>query len=223
MNRNLVFAAAAVVLALGGGWFLSQGSNSSPMVDLVGAANAQTTEEVDTSGIVEMVQGNPDASVVVVEYASFTCPHCANFHGTGYKELKRDYIDTGKIKFVYREIYFDKYGLWASAVARCGGEEKFFGITEMIYATQKTWSRQDSEGAIAGELRKIGRTAGIGEEQLEACLQDGDNFRALVAWFQKNATDDDVSSTPTFLVNGVQKSGNDIAGLRALIDQKLGN
>jgi len=98
---------------------------------LTGAVSAQEAE-VDTSTIVEMVQGAEDAPVTIVEYASYTCPHCANFHAGPYKQLKKDYIDTGKVKFIYREVYFDRYGLWASMVARCSGPEKFFGITDLI-------------------------------------------------------------------------------------------
>ena len=87
----------------------------------------------EEAGIPEMVLGNEEAPVTVIEYASFTCPHCASFHSQVFKDLKSNYIDTGKIKFVMREVYFDRYGLWASIVARCDGTARFFGISDMLF------------------------------------------------------------------------------------------
>ena len=83
-----------------------------------GAAYAQSSA---APTVEEMSQGNPDAAVTVIEYASFTCPHCANFHNGPYQDLKADFIDTGKINFIYREVYFDRFGLWAGMLALCAG------------------------------------------------------------------------------------------------------
>lgn len=221
MNRMIPIAAAALALVLGGGWYLTQGGASNTPAELPMSANAQDASEVDTSSIVEMVQGNPDAKVEVIEYASYTCPHCANFHTSAYKELRKNYIDTGKIKFVYREVYFDKYGMWASMIARCGGAEKFFGITDLIYAGQKDWSRQGSELGIANALRKIGRVAGLEESVIETCLQDGDKVRTLVAWFQENAQRDDISSTPSFIINGTKYTNMNYTDFAAILDAEL--
>ena len=110
-RRNMILGALAV-LGLGG-WAISgnKSVNSTAIGVLPGPANAQSTSaDVDTSLITDMVQGDPDATVTVIEYASFTCPHCAAFHEGPYKQLKADYIDTGKIKFIYREVYFDRPG-----------------------------------------------------------------------------------------------------------------
>lgn len=180
---------------------------------------AQDTQE--PAGIQDMVLGDPDAPVEVIEYASFTCPHCANFHTSVFKDLKTNYIDTGKVKFIYREVYFDKYGMWASMIARCGGPEKYFGIVDMIYKSQGTWSRAGSDAAIADELRKIGLLAGISKDELEACLTDGEQLRALVEWYQANATRDEINSTPSFLVNGTKQSNMNYADFSALLDKEL--
>ncbi|MDA7427868.1 thioredoxin domain-containing protein [Primorskyibacter aestuariivivens] len=222
MNRLIPVAILAVILIAGGGWFLSQGGSTPPDVPL-GAADAQeNAEEVDTSSIVEMVQGDADAPVTVVEYASYTCPHCATFHNGPYKNLKSEYIDTGKVKFVYREVYFDRYGLWASMIARCGGQERFFGITDLIFKGQSEWVRAGEPAAIVEELRKIGRLAGLDNDQLEACLQDGDKAQTLVAWFQQNADADDVRSTPSFIIDGYKYSNMAWDEMKAIIDGKLG-
>jgi len=172
------------------------------------------------STITEMTMGPEDAKVTIIEYASFTCPHCANFHNGPLKDLKSDYIDTGKIHFVYRDVYFDRFGLWASMVARCGGPEKFFGIADMLYAQQRDWA-QGEPTAIADNLRRIGKLAGIEPDALEACLNDRDKAQALVAWYQENATAHDVNSTPTLIINEKKYGNMAYADLKAIIEEKL--
>ena len=181
--------------------------------------------ELDTSSIIEMQIGNPDAPVTVIEYASYTCPHCASFHAGNYKKLKADYIDTGKINFVYREVYFDRFGVWASALARCAGPEKFFGITDLLYSGQSTWARAGGgdPGAIVEEIRKIGRLAGLDGESIEACLQDGDKLRTLVAWYQENAEEHGIQSTPSFVINGQTHNNMAYPEMQRLIDEAAGS
>jgi len=89
-----------------------------------------------TIEIQDMVMGAEDAPVEIIEYASFTCPHCARFHADVWPQLKADYVETGKVRFIYREVYFDRFGLWASMIARCGGEGRFFAFTDLIYKEQ---------------------------------------------------------------------------------------
>lgn len=231
MKNVLLSGAAALVLAAGGGWWLSgQTGNTtqgSGMTDLPGAANAQEAsdaeaEEIDTSSIVEMTLGEESAPVKIVEYASFTCPHCANFHENQFKQLKSEYIENGDVHFTYRDVFFDRYGLWASMVARCGGEERFFGITDMIYDQQKDWIGDGQDPvAIAERLRKIGKVAGLNDDQLDACLNDADKAKTLVAWFQENAEADDVNSTPTLVINGETHSNMSYDDLKAMIDEQL--
>lgn len=187
---------------------------------LTGPALAQGTEAPDTSQVTEMTMGPEDAPVTVVEYASFTCPHCATFHAGPLKQLKSDYIDEGKVQFVYRDVFFDRYGLWASMVARCGGEDKFFGITDMIYQQQRDWT-QGEPTEIADNLRRIGRVAGLESETLDACLNDEDKARALVAWYQQNAEADEVQSTPTLIINGEKHANMSYNQLKGIIDAQL--
>jgi len=223
MQRRNVILSGFAALGLGG-WYLTARNTGAtlPGNALVGPANAQTTEaEVDTSTIPDMVLGNPDAAVEVIEYASYTCPHCATFHTGAFKQLKADYIDTGKIKFTYREVYFDRFGLWASLLARCGGQEKFFGISDLIYAGQAEWTRAGEPAAIVEELRKIGRLAGMDNDTLETCLQDGDKARTLVAWYQENAEADGIDSTPSFVINGKKYQNMAYTDMKAILDEAL--
>ncbi|WP_377192487.1 DsbA family protein [Ruegeria meonggei] len=221
MSRIATGICAAVAVAAGGYWLSTSNSNSASY-PLISSAQAQEAE-LDTSTVVEMVQGADDAPVEIIEYASYTCPHCANFHTGPFKQLKKDFIDTGKVKFIYREVYFDRYGLWASMVARCDGPEKFFGISDLIYDGQSEWTKAGGPAEIVDELRKIGRLAGIDNDQLEACLQDGTRAQTLVAWYQENAERDGIQATPSFLVNGKQVDNQSYEEFKQLIEAELGS
>lgn len=225
MNRRNILLGAFAALGLGGWYMTSNRATSTvafPDAPLPGAENAQTSNgDVDISGIQNMVTGNPDATVEIIEYASFTCPHCATFHQGVFKQLKEEYIDTGKVRFVYREVFFDRFGLWASLVARCGGAERYFGIADLIYAGQSQWTRAGDPAAIVEELRKIGRLAGLDNETLESCLQDGEQAQAMVAWYQQNAEADGIDSTPSFIINGKKHSNMSYPDMKAIIDEAL--
>lgn len=218
MNKS-IFASAAVVAVVaiaGGVWFTSQPS-------AVEAQSTADTAEADAPqfDIVEMVQGNPDAPVEVIEYASYTCPHCAAFHENQYQQLKDNYIDTDQIRFVYREVYFDQPGLWASMIARCGGEERFFGLSDLFYTGQQDWARAGDGAAIAAALRNIGKVGGLTDEQLDACMSDGDKAQELMAWFRANAEADEVTSTPSFIINGEKHGNMTYEDFAALLDEKI--
>ena len=185
------------------------------------ADNADGDAEVDTSTIPDMMIGNPDAKVTVIEYASYTCPHCASFHTGTFKDLKKNYIDTDKINFVFREVYFDRYGLWASMIARCVGPEKFFGLTDLIFQSQSSWTRAGEPAAIIDELRKLGRLAGIDGETLEVCLNDNDKAKTLIAWYQEKAGADNIDSTPSFIINGKKHTNMSFAEMSEIIDADL--
>lgn len=227
MFRKPFSLAAVFAVALAISYLLIKPEPSQDAVnsELPFAANAQSAdaETADTRPIEEMVIGDPDAPLTVIEYASFTCPHCASFHENTYGDLKKNYIDTGKIKFVFREIYFDKYGIWASMIARCAGSKKFFGLTDMLLSSQRTWALAGDDLAIVNELSKIARLAGMQEEQIQSCLRDGDKIKALVAWYKDNATADGVRSTPSFMIDGQLYSNMDYNEFSKLLDEKLGS
>ena len=193
-------------------------------VILPGATRAQeATAPAAAEAIVvpDMTLGNKDAKVTMMEYASFTCPHCARFHTEVFKPLKADYIDTGKIKFVYREVYFDRYGLWAAMVARCGGEMRYFGISDILLSTQDEWAATDDPAIVVENLKKIGRTAGMDDATIGACLDNGDMAQAMVTAYQTNAAADQVEGTPTLLINGVKHPNMSYAELKVILDAEL--
>jgi protein-disulfide isomerase len=224
MLNKTVFAALGVAAFLGAGlWYVNRAETGLPNVLDSSASAQEATASSEAQAIPDMVLGKAEAPITVVEYASYTCPHCQNFHETVFDKLKADYIDTGKVKFVYREVYFDKYGLWAAMVARCGGETKYFGISDMIYNTQKEWIGDGQDATIAGNLRKIGLKAGIAPDALEACLNDNDTAKAMVATYQANAQKDDINSTPSFVIDGKKYSNMSYEDFAKILDDKLAN
>ena len=216
MKRFTGIAGLALSIVMGAGLWLA-----ASFAILGGTAFAQDAEEIDTSGIVEMTLGSEDAPVTLIEYASFTCPHCASFHKDQFKKLKADYIDTGKVKFIYRDVYFDKFGLWAAMVARCGGPERFFGISDMIYEDQRGWIGDGKDQGVADRLRKFGKLAGLSEDALDACFADREKAQALVAVFQQNSKQDGVDSTPTIIVDGTKYQNMSYSEIKAVIDDRL--
>jgi protein-disulfide isomerase len=168
----------------------------------------------------DMALGSPDAPVTVIEYASLTCPHCATFHAETFPVIKTKYIDSGKVRFVFREVYFDQYGLWASMIARCGGDATFHGYVTTFFEQQQQWARADD---IVSELLRIGRLGGLPAEKMDACLRDEAFLNRLVADYQANATADGIRSTPTFLVNGESHTGAlSVEAFSAILDAALG-
>ncbi|MDB4168806.1 DsbA family protein [Planktomarina sp.] len=208
----------AFILALGIGAYMVKAPTPSGLTAPgFGAANATEAGEIDTSSILEMTLGAEDAPIQMTEYASFTCPHCRTFHKDVFQKLKADYIDTDKLHFTYREIYFDRYGLWGSIVARCSGADKFFAISDLLYTKQAEWTK-GTPAKIAENLRRIGITAGLSQKDVQSCFTDGEKAQNLVAWYEANQAEDEISSTPSFIINGAKYSNMSYAELQKILD-----
>lgn len=237
MNRILPVIVIVLAVVAGAAWWFTQGSKTPEPAQTSVATTSASSSGADVgteagtepgaesgaeSGVIEMVQGAADAPVTLIEYASFTCPHCASFHEYVYRPLKANYIETGKVKMVFRDVYFDRVGLWASMVARCGGAERFWGMAELMMKTQSDWARSGDPVAITAELKKIGRLAGLDDAQLQACMQDEATAKSLVSWSEKNMTADDVQGTPTLIINGEKHPNMGYEDLKAILDAKIG-
>jgi protein-disulfide isomerase len=205
MTKLLASGILALTLALG----------------LGGAATAQETAPETPVEIKDFTLGSPDAPVKITEYASFTCSHCAAFHATTFKPLKAEFIDTGKVEFTLREVYFDRYGLWAAMMARCGGDMRYFGITDILFETQQEWAGSEDPNVVVENIKKIGRTAGMDDATLDACMKDGAMAEAMVARFEENMKADGVEGTPTLFINGTKHANMDYAALKSLIEAEL--
>ncbi|PVH28297.1 DsbA family protein [Pararhodobacter oceanensis] len=226
-RRTLLLSGAAALTAVGGYNLYASLSGGAPLPGSTliepGAAQAQTSDgaEIDISQVLEMEAGNPEAEVTIMEFSSFTCPHCARFNQTVYNDLKEAYIDTGLVRYIKREVYFDAYGLWAALVARCGGQMRYFGVAEMIYAEQSDWARGESGADVADSLRRIGRRAGMSDEELNACLTDRDQATAMMQVYQNNMEEYGITGTPSFVINGETYSNMSFAEFQEILDPLL--
>jgi len=165
----------------------------------------------------EMAMGPETAKVTVVEYASATCPHCANFYKTTFPELKKEYIDTGKIRFIFREFPHNQPALAAFMLARCAPKEKYFPLVDMFFTQQDTWLEAPLEG-----LQKIAQLAGFTKESFDACLKNEAVAKGIIAVRDKAEKDFGVDSIPTFFINGeLLKGETSIDVFRKTIDPLL--
>ena len=193
------------------------------LIFMSGFAYAADPSKVE-SKYIEMSKGNDNAPVVFVEYASLTCPACAAFHSNVYPQLNKEYIETGKVKFIHREIYFDKAGLWAALTARCtNGVNRYFGMLELLYSEQAIWSRYESSDKIVDSLLRISAKSGIEKAKAISCLEDQEKALDLVNEFQIYVNKDAIESTPTFVINGKKYENRSYDELKKIIDKELGN
>ena len=143
--------------------------------------------------------GDANAPVTMIEYASLTCPHCARFSNEVLPKLKSTYIDTGKVRLVYRDFPLNEAALRASQLTRCVPPQNFFGIVELLFRNQESWAFGADPVA---ELTKIAAAAGIDKTKFEGCLKDQAMADVIIARAQEGQQKYGVSSTPYFFVNG---------------------
>lgn len=179
-RRLLLIAAAGASLALAG---CGQGGGGA------GAASAE-----------DMTLGDPNAPVKVVEYASVTCSHCATFNEETFPQFRAQYIDTGKVHYTFKEFLTPPEQVAAAGflVARCAGKDKYFTVIDALFRGQQEMFQS---GDMRGGLLRVAQSAGMTEEQFNACVQDEAALTALNERVER-AIRDGISATPTFLVNG---------------------
>jgi protein-disulfide isomerase len=149
--------------------------------------------------------GKADAPTTIVEYASMTCGHCANFHTNVFPELKEKFIDTGKAKFILREFPLDALALAAFMVARCAVSDRYYPMVGALFDTQKTWAVPGAEGQ--DKLLGIARQAGFSKESFDKCLADKDLHDKIVEVRKRANETFGVDSTPTFFIDGKRLRG----------------
>ena len=203
-RRALLAAALPVLLA------------ASPAFAEKAPAPKVTVEELMApNALPDIMQGKADAPVTIVEYASMTCGHCAAFHRDVYPMLKKDFIETGKVKFVLREFPLDPIATAAFMLARSLGDKRDAAV-DLLFAQQKNWAFTDTP--LEG-LANVVKQAGIGQAKFEEVLKDATLQRAVVAVRDRAADKFGVNATPTFFINGVKFSGEmKAADLGKIID-----
>lgn len=177
-NRRLLVVAALGALALAG---CSKGAGT-----------------VDTA---DMTLGDPNAKVKMVEYASLTCSHCGTFNNDVFPAFKAKYIDTGKVHYTFKEFLTPPNEVAAAGflTARCAGKDKYFNVTDAIFHAQQ---EMFTTGDMRGVLLRIAQSAGLTEEQFNACITDEAALKALNERVEKAIKVDKITATPSFIVNG---------------------
>jgi protein-disulfide isomerase len=204
------FLMTATVLFLGGG--LAACSGGQP-----GTASRSTVERDD-----DMALGNPKAPVVMVEYASLTCPHCATFHKEVFPAIKEKYIDTGKMRFVFRQFPTPPvpYAIGAEAVARCAGPDKYFDLLDVLYEKQRYWVTSQNPRKA---LMEMAATAGISQDAFDACINDEANITRIQEISKIAREEFNITGTPSFVINGkLRPKVRSLESFEAIIDPILG-
>lgn len=194
MKLKKLFGFAAVIIGV------TFGGNA-----FVGSAMAADTGPLfENNKIEDHVMGSPDAKVTIVEYASLTCPHCASFHEKTFKKIKTNYIDTGKVKFIYRNFHLDQLALAGAMLAECAPDDQYFTVVDLIFSNQNKWIRAEKQFA---EMVNILKLVGYTEEKVNECFAQKDIISALLDDRKYAGETLQVNSTPTLFVNGEKQAG----------------
>lgn len=193
---------------------------------LAGAGQAlaadQDHDAVAQSMMRDMVLGNPDAPVTIIEYASLTCPHCATFHKEVLPDLKREYIDTGKVRLIYRDFPFDRFALSAAMLARCSGPERYFGFLDILFRQQQSWVGGGEAQEVIGNLTRLARLSGMDDAKVQACLENEELADYILNERLTGNRDYGVESTPTLRIDGRNYAGvRRMDELRGIIEPLL--
>ena len=188
------------------------------------AAAPQSSGSVDMTALLkpgelpERQLGKDDAKVTIVEYASMTCPHCAHFHETTLPELKTKYIDTGKVRLIFREFPFDPRAEAGFMLARCAGDN-YFPMVDVLFKQQQNWAVAEN---VKDAMFQLSKLAGFTQESFNACLTDQKLLDQVRSVQKRGADEFKVDSTPTFFINGqTYKGALSIEEMSAIIDPLL--
>ncbi|MDP1702710.1 MAG: DsbA family protein [Aestuariivirga sp.] len=166
----------------------------------------------------ERSMGNVNASVVMIEYASLTCTNSAEFNAVYWPSIKADFVDTGKVRFIFREFPLDNLAMRAFMILRCVPEDRYFSTLDLILNEQKTWRGKDA----MTELARLMQANGMNEQEFQACANDRRVAKAIFETQQANMKQFGFKSTPTFFVAGRKLDGKtDPASIRPAIEASL--
>jgi protein-disulfide isomerase len=199
-RREFLLAAStlALVAALSGGG----------LELLAKGAFAQSTAEAELmqpGPLGDEVMGDDKAPVTIIEYASMTCPHCANFAINTFPQLKEKYIDTGKVRYILREFPFDPVAAGAFMLARCAGsKDKYYAVVDLLFRTQRTWAVDKPLGPLLATVKQVGFT----EDSFKQCLANQKVLDGIQEVRDRAAEKLGVNSTPTFFINGKKLTGD---------------
>ncbi len=221
MNKGILVGLVVLVLvAVGaGGWFYmsSKDIGAAPSADAAADASEKAAAVPAVTPDDKFI-GNADAPVTIVEYFSLGCPHCRHFHEDILPQLKKDYIDTGKARLVFRDFPLDGVSFAAAALTRCVNDLAYFAMVDTLFKQQDTWHVQNGVVQVA----EIAKGVGMDQAAFDACIKDKSRNDKILA-IQKEASDKfKVEATPTFFINDRKLDGvSDYAPFKATIEAAL--
>jgi protein-disulfide isomerase len=184
----------------------------------VRADTVDIAELMRPSKLGDVVIGSEKAPVTIVEYASMTCSHCADFAIHTFPKIKERYIDTGKVRFILREFPLDPLAAGAFMLARCAGKDKYYAMVDTLFEQQRKWAVQNP----LPPLFDIAKQAGFTKESFDACLKNQEILNGVEEVRKRAAEEFKVDSTPTFFINGERLRGaQPLAEFEKLIDKNL--
>ncbi len=222
LNRRF----ALQLLAAGGaGLTLAACSEADSQTAGGGAPAIEPEATVDVAALMEpgplpeMIKGDPDAPVTIIEYASMTCGACGAFHNQVWPTIEERYVDTGQASLIIREFPFDPRAAAGIMLARCAPNDGFFPMVDVLFERQSQWSRAEDARA---QLESIARLAGFSQQSFEACLTDQQLLDDVNAVRIRGAEEFGVNATPTFFINGHKYTGVlSVEQMSSIIDSLL--
>lgn len=203
-NLLLIVGAAVIVAAAGIYYYVSQPEGSAIPTSGSGGETASADDLLVAGPLGERALGDPTAKVTVVEYASMTCSHCAAFHEETFTPFKEKYVDTGKVRFIFREFPLDALATSAFMLARCMPEDRYFPVVDILFRQQQNWAFVDDP---ATALFNVVKQAGFTQESFRACLTNQQILDGVNSVKDRGSNEFGVTSTPTFFINGKKMSG----------------
>jgi len=188
-----------------------------------GSGNAATAAAGGpVAGPDDRTMGNPKAPITAIEYAAPMCPHCAHLNEVGFPVLKKNYIDTGKVYYIFRVFPIGQPDVAAESIARCLPADKYFQFIDLLFRNQAKWDPEYGITDVHGGLVAMGRIAGLSGDQVDACIANTDAQKRIMAVANDAQTRYSISGTPTFVINGeVQPAGAVWETIKAKLDSLL--
>jgi len=224
MLRFTLLAAGAALALAACGEASDPAASETAAAPTESQAAASSQAEQNAADLPDMAIGAEDAPVTIVEYASVTCPHCATFHETVYPQIKQKYVDTGRVRFVFREFPTPPATLAVAGfmVARCAAEKTdksaYFAVLDNLFRTQMTWAFGDDP---RGELLKIAAQAGMDEQAFTQCLERKDILAGINEKVENGAEEYEISGTPSFIIDGEKMRLATFEDFEQAIDARL--
>ena len=205
-TNKIIFIFLGITLCLST-FYLSINTNKNTGIDLA-FIDGKNTNELNVSvldaSLQELSIGDDEAPVTIIEYSSMTCSHCADFHTNTYPTLKKNHIEKGEVRFIFREFPLDKLSMATSMLARCVDSSISLAFIDILFQNRNKWY---SDNALA-ELKNLSKQAGLSSEDFDQCLNDQELLDQLILQKENAIKEFQINSTPSFIINGNVISGN---------------